>query len=252
MKSYTKEDEKLFLEMQRAIKESVDKEVITLTKARATIDLDALENKHTKQFFKELEAGLQKLFPAEELFHLREHLKRDDPELFEEFEKKSKKYESILREKHPSHKTLEELKKISKDFLTKEELQKIRTLAESCFDQKEFEKARLYFTLLSGLSTPEAYIWVMRGLSAQNTNKYEEALMSYFLALHTDPHNFLAYLQMIEVLALTGKIQEASDLFAFIDEGIKHECRDNPVYLARIETIGDFLAKNKNTNERLL
>jgi len=214
-------------------------EEITLSTAIFTQKRGETTKETEDVFFKNMVAQLEKF--VQESTPFIEQLKVDNPTLFKNLTTTQVNIEAIQK-KIADCKTTEDFKKIYNNPLNSNDLAVINQLGEKWFNENQFEKAHHYFFFLSAVDPANADVWIAKGMAEQNLSHYEEALGSYSMAINLSPTYLLPYLQIIDCLILSKKIDDAKQLFHFLEKEIDpKQYSENPFYVSKVNTIKEHL-----------
>jgi tetratricopeptide (TPR) repeat protein len=126
--------------------------------------------------------------------------------------------------------------------LSEDILKKLYERGVSAFQADHAEIALLYFTFLSMVDAKNSQIWLMKGMSAQNSGHYDEALAAYNMAISLDPNFLAAYIQTINCLILANHLDAARAAYElFMHEVDPQEYIHNPYIIEKLDTIKNCL-----------
>ena len=100
------------------------------------------------------------------------------------------------------------------------------------------------YVFLSFVDELNADVWLLKGMSEQNMQRYEEALQSYFTSVKADPTVLLSYIQIVDTLLLSGKVDEARQVYSTLQAEIEpSEYLNYPFYASKCKKIEAYLNK---------
>ncbi len=122
-------------------------------------------------------------------------------------------------------------------------IDEIFAIGEDYYCREDFNRARILFSFLILISSKNPIFWLIKGLSEQNIERYDEALVSYHQAIQFDPTLFLTYLHIIECLLILSKTNEAMQVYGiFINEINKEDYENEEIVMLKLKKIEEKIA----------
>jgi len=211
------QDDVFFSSIKSAVDLDFQNQINQLSKLNIPINPKEIRERCEKKFFANIEKELSKTAELNKQFLAL--IREDNLPLFdkiiETFSKISRSEEE-LNEKIRSFKKLADFESLNPDTLSQEEIKEIHQLGNKWFESGDYDKSLLYFTFLSAVDSKNQEVWLAKGMSEQNIQRYEEALASYSVVLNLDPSVLMTYLLVMECLLSVSKISEAEQIGSVI------------------------------------
>jgi len=241
---YNAEEINLFMSISKEIQSMADQKLLNEKKQAHHGRHHKDHNNQKKTILKRCEEHYFELFENEvEKIHAKcerfyTQLKGDNPNLYQKIKEKAEEFSK----KQDTLKSIHSLSQANQSLFSENVLREVYEKGVSWFQDEHFEIASLYFMFLSFVDSKNPQVWLMKGMSEQNSEHYDEALSSYAVSISLDSSVLAVYIQIINCLILAQHLDRAREIYDLLMHEIDpHEYVHNEYMLSKIEEIREYL-----------
>lgn len=239
----SQEEIALFSEIRDAIDAHVHDKVSKELKLQPSkIDEASIEEECTREIFQEMATPLA--IAMEDVVKFTQLLKVEDEKAYEELASQVSP-EDLKKSLSKKDTTFNDLIEFSKKHAASSELlDKIYLLGLNHYQSGENEKAFLYFNWLCTADADNAQVWFLKGLIEESLGKFQDAIVTHYMAMSLDPTMLQVYPQLISCFLLTGDIATAKSLYDIFTAEINvNDMKDDPLLQDNIMRIKERLER---------